>query len=227
MIASFSLAISQLNEKPLQKPLWIGLVGAFILFLVLWSTIGYILLQTELLSTGWFFGIFDWLFIKLTNIFGNAIVFFITLFLFPTIVTLIITFFLEPVIQAVEQKHYPNLPEIRQQRLLEICIITLKFAALSIILNILVIPLYLVFFFLGPFNLIIFYLLNGYLFGREYFELVSHRRQNPNKVRDLYRNSRLKIFIAGIIITFLMTIPIINLMAPIISTAAMVHLLNK
>ena len=227
MIASFSLAISQLNEKPLQKPLWIGLVGAVILFLVLWSTVGYILLQTELLSTGWFFGIFDWIFVKLTNIFGNAIVFFITWFLFPTIVTLIITFFLEPVIQAVERKHYPNLPKIRQQGLLKICIITLRFATLSIILNILVIPLYLLFFFLGPFNLIIFYLLNGYLFGREYFELVSHRRQNPNKVRDLYRNSRLKIFIAGIIITFLMTIPIINLMAPIISTAAMVHLLNK
>jgi CysZ protein len=227
MITFFSLAVVQLFDKSFQRMLWISLVASTITFLVFWLFVGYTLLETDLFSTGWLFGIFDWIFIKITNVFGGFLVFVLTWFLFPSVVTLIITFFLEKVIDAVEKKHYPNLSKTRQQNMLEIGTITIKFMLLSIILNILVIPLYLVFFFLGPFNLFIFYTLNGYLLGKEYFELVAYRRMEPNKANDLFKRYRINVFSVGIISALLMTIPLVNMAAPIISVAAMVHLIQK
>jgi uncharacterized protein involved in cysteine biosynthesis len=227
MIAFFSLAVVQLFDKSLQRILWVSFLASAIMFIIFWLLVEYTLSQTELVSTGWFYGIFDWFFIKITNIFGGVLIFVLTWFLFPSIVTLIITFFLEKVITAVEKKYYPNLPETRRQSFVEICNIIVKFMILSIVLNILVMPLYLVFFFLGPLNLFIFYVLNGYLLGREYFELVVYRRMETNKANDLFKRFRGNVFRVGVISAFLMTIPIINMIAPIISVAAMVHLIQK
>ena len=211
MIAFFSLAIIQLFDKSLQKTLWIGIVGSAVIFLIIWLAVGHTLSQIELFSPGRFFGIFDWVFVKITDIFGGTIVFIVTWFLFPSVVTLIITFFFEHVIQAVEKKHYPNLQETRRQGITEIGIITLKFTFLSVVLNILVIPLYIGFFFLGPLNLLIFYALNGYLLGKEYFELVAFRRLEPDKAKSLYESFKGQVFIAGTINAFIMTIPIANI----------------
>ena len=227
MIAFFSLAIIQLFDKSLQKTLWIGVVGSAVIFLIIWLAVGHTLSQIELFSPGRFFGIFDWGFVKIADIFGGAIIFIVTWFLFPSVVTLIITFFLENVIQAVEKKHYPNLQETRRQGITEISIITLKYTLLSIILNILVLPFYIGFFFLGPLNLLIFYALNGYLLGREYFELVAYRRLEPDKAGVLYRSFQVQVFIAGVISAFIMTIPIVNMVAPIILAATMVHLIQR
>ena len=227
MIAFFSLAIIQLFDKSLQKTLWIGIVGSAVIFLIIWLAVGHTLSQIELFSPGRFFGIFDWVFVKIADIFGGAIIFIVTWFLFPSVVTLIITFFLENVIQAVEKKHYPNLQETRRQGITEIGIITLKFTLLSIILNILVLPFYIGFFFLGPLNLLIFYALNGYLLGREYFELVAYRRLEPDKAGVLYRSFQVQVFIAGVISAFIMTIPIVNMVGPIILAATMVHLIQR
>ena len=227
MITFFSLAVVQLFDKSFQKMLWISIVASTITFLVFWLFVGYTLLETELFSTGWFYGIFDWIFIKITNIFGSILIFVLTWFLFPSIVTLIVTFFLEKVIDAVEEKHYPNLSKTRPQSMLEIGSITIKFMILSITLNLLVIPFYLIFFFLGPLNLFIFYILNGYLLGKEYFELVAYRRLEPNKANDLFKRYRINVFSVGLISALLMTIPLVNMAAPIISVAAMVHLIQK
>ena len=74
-----------------------------------------------------------------------------------------------------------------------------------------------------PFNLVLYYLLNGYLVSREYFELVALRRMDPMAVRAMRQRSRGKVLLAGILLTFLLTIPIINFLTPIIATAFMVH----
>jgi CysZ protein len=227
MIAFFSLATAQLFDKSLQKIVWVSLVLSVLLLVTLWSVVGVTLSQPELFSTGWFYGAFDWVFIKITSIFGSVLILALTWFLFPSIVTLTITFFLERVINRVERKHYPNLQPQRRQNTLEVIRITVKFMLLSVIVNILVIPFYAVFFFLGPVNLLIFYMVNGYLLGKEYFELVAYRRLEPNKVNSLFNLSRGNVFRLGIISALLMTVPIINMVTPIISVAAMVHLVQK
>jgi uncharacterized protein involved in cysteine biosynthesis len=226
MISAFSRAFGQLSDKSLRKVVWIGLIGSLVIFLGVWLGIGYALFQTDFFSTGWVFGIFDWIVEKLTDLFGGILVMIATWLLFPSVVTLVVSFFLERAAAAVEHKHYPNLPATRGQDLKEIVRITLKFTVLSIVLNILALPIYIVFFFLGPLNLFVFYALNGYLLGREFFELIAHRRMEPSQALHLRRAFQGQMFLAGVIITFLMTIPVVNLIAPVIATAAMVHLVQ-
>jgi uncharacterized protein involved in cysteine biosynthesis len=226
MISAFSLAIGQLSDKSLRQVVWIGLIGSLAIFMLLWLTIGFVLFETELFATGWLFGLYDKIVEWLTDIFGGVLVIIATWFLFPAIATLIASFFLERAALAVENKHYPDLPETRGQGLSEIIKITVKFTGLSIVLNILALPIYLLFFFLGPLNLFVFYALNGYLLGREYFELIAHRRLEPLAAIHLREAFRGQMFMAGVIITFLMTIPVVNLIAPVIATAAMVHLVQ-
>jgi CysZ protein len=227
MISAFLLAFGQLSDKSLRRVVWIGLFGSLAILFVVWFSIGFTLFKSDFFATGWLFGVFDWLIEKLTAMFGGVFIIIVTWFIFPSVATLIISFFLEDAVLAVERKYYPGLPATRVQSLKVIVQITLKFTALSIGLNILTLPIYARFFFLGPLNLFVFYILNGYLLGREYFELIAHRRLGPLEVTHLRQTCKVKIFLAGMIITFLMTVPIINLVTPVVATAAMVHLVQR
>src|SRR3546814_18922147 len=68
-----------------------------------------------------------------------------------------------------------------------------------------------------------FYLLNGYLLGREYFEMVAVRRLDLAGAKRLRRDFRGRVVLAGAVIAFLLTIPLVNLVTPMIATAFMLH----
>ena len=99
----------------------------------------------------------------------------------------------------------------------------LAFIAISLALNILALPLYLLLLFLPPFNLFVFYLLNGYLLGREYFEIVAVRRLDMATAKLLRRTYRGRVFMTGVVIALLLTVPLVNLITPIVATAFMLH----
>ena len=226
MINAFSIAFGQLSDKSFRRVIWVGLIGSCIIFAILWSAIGTALFSTQLYFTGWLWGLFDWVGEWLTDIFGGLAVVFLTWLLFPSVVTLIVSFFLEDAIKAVESRHYPELADTRRQSVKEIVLITVKFTLISLVLNILALPIYVIFFFIGPLNLFVFYALNGYLLGREYFELVAHRRYDPLQAIHLRSTFKGQMFLAGVVIAFLMTIPVVNLVAPMVATAALVHLVH-
>jgi uncharacterized protein involved in cysteine biosynthesis len=68
---------------------------------------------------------------------------------------------------------------------------------------------------------------NGYLLSCEYFELVALRRLEAGDVRSLRKAYGGPLFMAGVLIAFLLTVPLVNLVAPVIGTAAMVHLFQR
>lgn len=144
-------------------------------------------------------------------------------FLFPAVMASIMALLLEDIAKAVERRYYPDLPPAREQPLAEAILGGLVFAAVTLILNLLVLPLYLVLLFVPPLNFVLFYLLNGYLLGREYFELVAVRRLDLPATKRLRRDFRGRVILAGAVITFLLTIPLVNLVTPIIATAFMLH----
>ena len=57
--------------------------------------------------------------------------------------------------------------------------------------------------------------------------LVAHRRATPDQARHLRQVHKGQLFLAGVVIAFMMTLPIVNLIAPVIATAAMVHLTHN
>jgi uncharacterized protein involved in cysteine biosynthesis len=226
MIIAFVNAFRDFSNKSYRNIAWKGLVGSLLIFILVWIVIWLALEPLESFLTGSFFGLYDWFSQKLTSFFSGLFIIIFAWFLFPPTVMLVISFFLEQTIDTVEKQHYPNLPAPHEQSILKNFLYTMRFTAISLSLNVLVIPIYIIFFFLGPLNLFVFYGLNGYLLGKEYFELITNRRLKPQDGIYLYKAAKGRVFIAGVIITFLMTIPIINLVAPVIATAAMVHLVQ-
>lgn len=168
---------------------------------------------------GFWVGLLEWL-VDIAAIGAIAVASF---FLFPAVMVSIMALLLEEIAAAVERRHYPELPPARAQPVSEAILGNLIFVAATLILNLLVLPLYLILIWIPPLNLVLFYLLNGYLLGREYFELVSLRRLALPESRSLRRRFRGKVILAGVVITFLLTIPLVNLVTPIIATAFMLH----
>ena len=95
-------------------------------------------------------------------------------------------------------------------------------------LNLLLLAVWLVLLLIAaPIAPIPFYLVNGYLLGREYFELVALRRLSPEGAHVLRRQKLGWNMADGIILTFLFTIPIVNFAGPIIAAAYMTHRFHR
>jgi len=198
-------------------------MGSASIFMFLVFVISLFLFGTDVFVFQGFLGLLNPILEFVTDLFGVALVLIFSCLLFPSVVYLIVGFFSEDVALAVERDLYPYLPDPRKQMKSEIFVVTCKFVTISLVLNIFVIPVYAVLFPVSP---LVFYALNGYLMGREYFELVALRRVNPAEAQFLRRAFRGKLFLAGTVIAFMMTIPIVNLITPVIAVAAMVNLVE-
>ena len=223
LIRAFLIAVSQLANKSLRRVIWLGVVGSASIFMLLVCVISLFLFGTEVFVFKGIFGLFNPILELFTDLFGTALVLFLSCLLFPSVVYLIISFFSEDVALAVETELYPYLPEPRKQSKTEIIVVTCKFVTIALVINVFVIPVYFVLFPVSPF---VFYALNGYLMGREYFELVALRRLSPTKAQFLRRAFRGQLFVAGVVIAFMMTIPIVNFITPVIAVAVMVNLVE-
>ncbi len=226
MVGYFAKAVSQLTDPRLRRVLWLGVAGALGALAMLWAAVWWMLGwidPSNIWGLGWLIewlgATFDWV----AGIAFLAGLMVATFLMFPAVVTVIVGFFLEDVAAAVEARHYPGAGEPRRQPMGEVLGSTLKFAAVMITLNLLMLPVYLVLLFAPPLNLILYYLVNGYLIGREYFELVAFRRMPPAEATRLRRQNRARILLSGVILTFCMTVPIVNLFAPVLGAAFMVH----
>lgn len=215
MFKAFSKGISQLNDPRTRKVLWLCIGAALAVFAVLWAAVGFLLGSTVFFSTGWLETVVDLL--------GGLATLMITWFLFPGIMSALIGFFLEDIAGAVEARHYPSLPKAKGLPAKAAVLTTLRFLGAVIVLNI---PL-LIFLLFPPVFPFVFYAVNGYLLSREYFELVALRRIEPEDMRSLRRAHRGRLIMTGVIITLLLTVPLVNLLAPIVATAAMVHLFEE
>ena len=224
MIAHLSLAYSQLSDPATRGVLWKSILAAAILLAVLWVGAWFAIAQlSDWLgaSAGAEGGWIDWLVAVLATVAGLTALIFASFLLFPPLMTAIMSIFLEEVAAAVEASHYPALPAAREQPVFETVKNGLSLAGAQIALNVVILPLYL--FLLPPFNFFVFYALNGYLLGREYFELVAVRRLPRAEVKAMRQRHRFRLIAVGAIIALLLTIPIVNLVTPIVATAFMLH----
>jgi CysZ protein len=140
--------------------------------------------------------------------------------LFPAVVTAIMSLFLERIAVAVEALDYPGRGPPRRQRIGETIAATLRLTGLTLLLNLLALPVYLL---VPGINLVLFLTLNGYLLGREYFEVVALRRLDAAAARAARSRFGLRVFLGGVMIAALFSVPLVNLVAPVIATAFMVH----
>ena len=73
-------------------------------------------------------------------------------------------------------------------------------------------------------NIAAFFLVNGYLLGREFFEFAAMRFRSEAEAKALRRKHAGTVFLAGLVIAAFLAIPLLNLLTPLFAAAMMVHL---
>lgn len=217
MIDAFTKAFAQLPDKRIRGVVIISLFVALAIYMALAGVLWWVAENAVIVEQ------LPWV-NALASVLGSITAFVLALLFFPAIVSMIIGFFLERVADAVEARHYPGLPPNREAPVMEIVLSTAKFAAVAIGLNILALPLYLLLLFIPGSSLVLFYALNGYLLSREYFEAVALRRVDARTAKSLRSQHMMRLWLAGAGITFLATVPFVNMLAPVVGTAAMTHI---
>jgi uncharacterized protein involved in cysteine biosynthesis len=226
MSSAFIAAFKQLNDPPVRRVIWrvaLWTGAAFgVLGWGLWSAIGGFDPESSLafITIDWIREPLVWLAAFVVAVIGGFMFFALFWLLFTVIVQFVSGFYLDRVIAAVEARHYPGLASPESQSLGAMLGASLSFFGALIALNLLALPVYLI----PTVGLVAFYVLNGYLLGREYFDMVALRRLDAAAARRLRRAHRGKLLGAGLVITVLLSLPLINLVAPIVGAAAMVHL---
>ncbi|MGX0904264.1 CysZ protein [Roseovarius sp. MBR-79] len=142
-------------------------------------------------------------------------------FLMVPVASAITSMFLDEVAQAVEDRHYPALPPAPSVPFGEALKDTVNFLGVIIGANLLALILYVIF---TPFALFIFWGLNGYLLGMEYFQLAAMRREGREGARQLRKKHRLTIWAAGVLMAMPLSLPLVNLVIPVLGAATFTHI---
>ena len=221
IFTSFLKAVAQLPDRRFQSVLWRGIaltiallfaIYAGLLWLVEWLTaepismpgVGEVTWVGDLLSWG-----------------SLGIVLLMSIFLMVPVASAITSLFLDEVAQSVEDKHYPQLRAVPPVSFFDGLRDTVNFLGVLTAANLLAFILYAIFPFAAFF---IFYGLNGFLLGREYFQLAAMRRVGREAAKELRREHQATIWIAGCLMAVPLSFPLVNLVIPILGAATFTHL---
>lgn len=149
---------------------------------------------------------------------------FLSAFLMFPVAALFVGLFLDRIVAAVEARHYPGLSPARQMGIGEALGTGLRFMIVVLVVNLVGLILYLI---SGPLAPVVFWVVNGYLFGREYFELVAMRRLQGPEMRSLRARNNLQIWFSGTLMAVPLSIPIVNLIVPVIGVATYTHMFHR
>lgn len=211
------LAFHQMTDDPaIRRVLWISFAATIALVLTLPGLAGWGLAQVQIANWSWIDTTLD--------VLGGVAVLALGILLFPAIVGLVAGLFLDSVADAVEARHYPTLPPPRRQGIAEMIWGAARFFVVLVAFNLVAVGIVLI---VPGVNLLVFWAVNGYLLGREYFELVAARRMEPAAVRALWRERRGRFIAAGLVLAVILMIPIINLVVPVLGAAFVTHVFHR
>jgi len=148
----------------------------------------------------------------------------LSVFLMMPVASAFTSLFLEDVAEAVETRHYPEMPPAPRQPFIDGLIDSVNFFALLIAVNILALVLYA---FAGPFIPVVFWAVNGLLLGREYFTLVAARRLGRVQAKALRKRHWGAVWVAGGLMAAPLSIPLVNLFIPVLGAATFTHLFHR
>ncbi|NOZ66566.1 MAG: hypothetical protein GXP00_08765 [Alphaproteobacteria bacterium] len=226
IISAMDRTLSQILDPAFLKVFIWGILTTIVAIIATWFLANYLKSQIVLTQFDWQWvnDAFQWL-LDVDWIF-NIIFFFLMGIFFPPIATVFMSLYLDDVVDAVEDKYYPDRKAGKRLGVGHLAYLAVRLAFMIIFLNIIVIPLY-VFFFWVPFvPLVIFYTLNSYLLGWGYYEMVAVRHLGIKEAGQHRKSIRGQVLGGGFIITLLYSFPVINLTAPILGAAILAHLFH-
>ncbi|MEY8096035.1 EI24 domain-containing protein [Falsihalocynthiibacter sp. S25ZX9] len=224
IFGDFLKSLAQLSDRRFRLVLWKGVGLSFLLLFGIYVVFvtGINLFIPESVTLPWIGNI-----TVLKSIFSWAsilLMILLSMFLMIPVASAFTGFFLDEVAEAVEDKHYPQLPPAPKMPFGDTVVDTVNFLGLIVGLNIVGLV---VFPFFGPLAPIMFLGLNGFLLGREYFQMAAMRRLGRVQGRALMSKNRGEIWIAGALMALPLLIPFVNLFVPVLAAATFTHMFQR
>ncbi len=160
-----------------------------------------------------------WLTFVFAIIAGIGLALLLALLIAP-VTALIAGLFLDDVAEVIEKRDYPADAPGHSMPMGRAIVESLQFLGVVLIGNLIALMLLLV----PGVNLIAFFLVNGYLLGREFFEFAAMRFRPPQEANAFRRKHKGTVFLAGLLIACFLAIPFLNLLTPLFAAGLMVHL---
>jgi len=216
MLSSAAAALSQMFDRKFSGVLLISLGATIALFVGILFGMQFIVTYVPDFGVSWVQEVY--------RIISASLLTIAFVFLGVPVAQIFASLFLDRVAFAVEAKYYTGTKYGPGASTLAMVWAGLMFSGISVVLNLLSIPLTLASFGIGA---AVMFFVNGYLAGRTFFELAALRHMQPADARALRRRHRLRLFMGGALVSLLSMIPILNFFVPLFGAAMMTHEFNK
>ncbi len=216
MFASAGKAVAMLFDRDfIAMVLW-SLVFTAVLFVLLFIGVEYWLAHLPPLGAPWVNR-----FLELAT---PVLLILAVFFLGAPVAAIFGSIFLDRIAAKVDAHFYPNDPRAPGTPLVTGIGEAVRLIGLALLINVALLPVD-----VGVPGVaeIATVIANGWLLGREFFELASLRHLSRQKSDALRRRHSGKIFAAGLLISILTVIPVFDLIAPFFGSALMAHLFKR
>lgn len=221
IIRAFFLTLGQIGDPRFRRVLFLGIGLTLALLVAVYA--GFLFLINVFVGDEAIvpvLGTVTWL-NDLLTVSSFILMMVLSVFLMVPVASAITSMFLDEVAQAVEDKHYPHLPQVPHVPFWDGLRDTVNFLGVLVGANILALVLYA---FFPPFAPFIFWALNGFLLGREYFTLAAMRRLGRERAKQLRAKHAGTIWLAGTLMAVPLSVPLVNLVIPILGAATFTHI---
>ena len=223
IFTSAARAFSDIFSAPFRSVLWKTLGLTAVVLIALWFAIGFV---AEWFAVPFLSHLFpqdaSWVDEAgtLAGFVAGLALAVLLAFLIAPISALIASLFLDDVAEVVERETYPNVPKGRAMALVPGLLASVKFLGIVVLGNLVAFALLLV----PGINIAAFFLVNGYLLGREYFEFAAMRYRSVEEAKALRARYKTTVFLGGLVVAAFLAVPLLNLLTPLFAAAMMVHL---
>ncbi len=220
MLSELKEAFKDVFSKQIRGLIWLTALTTLLVFIVLFGLFVFAMSFFELAEYPWLE--------KTLEVLGYVLFFIMSLMLFPAVATFVSGFFIDSVVDRTAKKN--NISNLRAVPLSESLVLSGVGAFKGVSLSALLIPVSLtvgLIPFVNMVPIVLYYVLNGRLLAREYFYAVALRyaaKNDADEIFDRYAGYWTK---GGIIIAVLMTVPVINVISPLIAMSFMQRLFLK
>jgi len=224
ILKSFLLALSQIGDRRFRRVLFLGIGLTFALLVAAYA--GFLVLIEVFVgpeATLPVLGEVRWL-NDLLSLSSFIFMIVLSFFLMIPVASAITSMFLDEVAKAVEDRHYPQLPPVPSVPFWDALRDTVNFLGVLIAANLLAFILYAL---LPMASVFIFWALNGFLLGREYFTLAAMRRLGRKGAKELRARHLGTIWLAGTLMAIPLSVPLLNLVIPILGAATFTHIYHR
>lgn len=220
MIRAFLLSIGQLGDPAILRVLAASIAITLAIFALLGIGVWF---AVQGLSDDWLgfrSGLLSGLVAVAAAILGGWL-------LFVVVAIAVLQSFADRIVAAVEARHYPAaLVTARPVGHARAMLMGLRSAARALVANLIALPVYVGLLVTGIGPAIAFFLVNGWVLGRDLGDMVAARHLGRAAIRDWRKANRSRLFALGLVETGLFVVPVANILAPVISAAMATHLFH-